>query len=172
MNKKYSWLLGFVLGGIVSVFAGLSYFHHELKAKIFRPNPKISFSLIDADGSLYEFSRDTVHTKTYIVYLPDNITRETQENYMRVIKRAPQLAAQKKNLLVVSRMDMDNLRNVKRLSGFSGHLLADPSGSVLKKIQDWKPDSKHMNWVTAELAESGEITRAKSADAPELSWLE
>ena len=161
-----------LIGALAALAAGLYYYDTRVKPEAFRPITQLNYKLLEVDGSLYDSVERRNKHKTVLVYMPDNISSETQTKYMEVVSRAPMAAAKNLNLVVVSRIDIDNLRNLKRLSGFSGPLLRDPSGSILQKTKGGRPADKFAEWLTVELGEDGGIQRVKLANQPEVSWLE
>lgn len=177
MKRKIYWAFAFVVCGTAAVIAGNRYFVKNIQPDLLKPITRLDFQLLDVDGAVFDSAKRREAAggqgqPLVIFYLPDDISIETQQAYSAAVRAYGNQRVKTKELIFVSRLDLDNLRNMQRLSGFKGPFLNDPSGSLLQKMRKWNPEGKSREWTSIELGKDGSIIRLRSGGSPELSWID
>ncbi len=62
-----------------------------------------------------------------------------------------------KNIVLISRKNVIFTMNVKRLTGFSGTILTDPSASVLSQLDSQFINNKTKEWISVYADKQGRV---------------
>jgi hypothetical protein len=172
-SRKFWFSSIFLIGLIISTYLGTVVYQHDVRPRITAAQTKISFQLLEANGQLMSFPElNDKGNGLILVHLPDGLGPDFQAEFGRFTQKISRIKNTKNMLILVSRLEPDDARNLKRVTMIKTPLLIDPSGSILRKIIEWSPDKKLRDWITVELSRNGEIKRVASGTSAEESWLQ
>ena len=172
-SRKF-WLLSiFLVGCVAAAYIGRVVYEHDVKPRMLAKKTSVSFELLEANGGLYSFPGSVKPgSSLYVFYLPDQFDPEAQEAFGRFLRKISGKNNLVNNFVLITRLEPDEARNIKRITALKRPLLLDPSGSLLAKVREWSPAGKLAEWVSIELSANGEIKRIASGARPEESWLQ
>lgn len=161
-----------VIAAMIAIGTGIWYSNQRFQERLGKKTDTLNFWLLDQGGELIKFPNREKH-KTLIYYMPDNVSFETQKNFMKIIENKERFAEFGVRVLPVSRNLRDNLINLKKKSGFWDSIIHDPSGVVLQFFRQFRSEWKNDHWVSAMFDEDGKLLWAEINDSPVIStwWL-
>ncbi len=158
---------------MISVGAGIWYSNERFQERLGKKMDILNFWLLDESGDLVKFPDGQMPSeqkkKTLIYYLPDNVSFETQNNFMKIVENKERFEKLGVRVLPVSRNLRDNLMNLKKKSGFWGPIIHDPSGVVLQFFQQFRAEWKNEAWVSAMFNANGKLLWAEVNDSPRIA---
>src|SRR3989338_5267674 len=123
IGKKAVIALAFLLGGAVAGVLGHRHFKEKIAPTLEQPASHLEFTLLEIEGNLFESAKRLRERGAVLFYLPDDISLDTQRKYAEIVRANASRRVKTKDLILVSRLDVDNLRNMKRIAAFEGPLL-------------------------------------------------
>ena len=172
IRKKAAVVLAFLVGGALASILGHRHFAQKIAPSLAQKSTRLEFELLETEGNLFTSAQRLRGRGAVLFYLPDDISLDTQRKYAGIVRAGANRRVKTKDLILISSLDVDNLRNMKRIAAFDGPFLVDPSGSLLGKVRKWSPERTKGEWTSIELGKTGEILRLATGATPELSWLE
>lgn len=171
MRKGLVYFVAALIAATVVISAGLNHYDRFYRADIERPSEYVSFQLLDVDRNLLDFKTWQAGKKTWIIYLPDDQGSDAQEKFAELVHQETLLTDAGWQLLFISRLDIEYLFNLRRVSGLKSPILADPSGSVLTKMGGWKVGQPLNDWLGIWVDSAGRRMKVERFTQPSLDWL-
>ncbi len=131
---------------IATLFAGNWYWNRQKGDFFRRLYGRGSFSLLDGDGKIFNTHDLPANQKVLFVFTPDGIPVSAVKPFRVFVKEIEREEEGKLQLVVVSRVHKDIVKNFLRAARFHGRLLLDPSGGLgrylgardsLESTHDW-----------------------------------
>lgn len=163
--------IGTLIASLLVIAAGLYHYDTYFRSRVEAKSRVVSFQLMDTDRQVVDFKAWREGKKVWLVYLPDDESTQAQAEFGKLLKMESKLEAAGWRLLVASRLDIEYLFNLKRVSGLRAPILNDPSGSILSQIGAARTGQEFKNWFGIWLTEGGEWERVESMEGLGFDWL-
>ena len=162
--NRYRFIFLFLIGAIAAVLAGNTVWKEKKSAFIGSVYERHSFLLLDDEGNLFGTKNLQSDEKLLLVFVPDILQPDST---VQLKSFARDLGAlKKKNIVValISRSNFDVSFNLKRISGYPGRILRDPSGSIGRILGAWTSYQATKEWRYALVDKGLRIFWSASAD--------
>lgn len=163
--KKVLLLAFFALSLCIFLLSPYLKNYGELE-NFFLGKKKLFFSLLDIQGSIYRFPSSLEAKTAFLVFLPDGV-EDLKKGFREVLNIEKKLRSQKDlELLLISRMDSDTMRALKRATQYRGKILLDPANSVWGRFQDQSTTLNYRDWRMSLVSKEGEVLWIGESEKP------
>lgn len=147
--KKNLWItLAAVLCAIAVIGAGNYLWKLKKEDVLKKMNTVKDFSLLDAEGKFFQFSKTPADQKILFIFTADHPTQEDVNSLFTLSKKEESFAKKKIQLILISRGHVDTIKNFRKASRFHGPLLLDASGSVGRIFGAWPTIAESPMWLS------------------------